>query len=156
MTNLMRKIADAMAKVDPQQVLAGLAESKPQPDETVVGTASDELLRLWGVVKQIGAEYEAFLRRILHVIADIDPKQMNAVALEERVRPLMSEDAEIQNRLKTTKQLFWGEVKADFPATLTTDVAIRRGGQIVTIEEHTHGAIIDVTGLMKMLGHTHR
>jgi len=158
MTNLMRKISDAMSKVDTKQVLAGLAESKLGRDEKVVGTASEELLQLWGVVEQAREELKQFARRGLHFLADADPSD-EMETLMKKTRPLMAESEEIRNREKAARQLFWASVKADFPETLMANVGIRKNGQIVTFEGDTVGAIIDVTeihGLMDLLGRLRR
>ncbi|OHA01557.1 MAG: hypothetical protein A3C12_00135 [Candidatus Sungbacteria bacterium RIFCSPHIGHO2_02_FULL_49_20] len=153
MTNLMRKILDAMSKVDTKQVLAGLAESKPGRDEKIVGAASEELIQLWGVVEQTHEELKQFARRGLHFLADADLSEMEALA--KKTRPLMAESEEIRNREKAVKQLFWASVRADFPkALLAANIGIRKNGQIVTFDEDAPAALINVTemrGLMDFL-----
>lgn len=148
MTSVMRQIAGAMAKVDPNQAKKKLAGFKPDRKMQVVGKASDELLRLWGVVAEQEEAIAAHVKRGLEMIASPEPTK-------EEKRAFLEMGEKIDDRLDLLRALFWASVQEDFPEVGRKTLGIVADGQIVCWKPDPEPGpsvqVIDLSGLMDLL-----
>ncbi|MBI2409523.1 hypothetical protein HYV30_00590 [Candidatus Kaiserbacteria bacterium] len=130
----IQQLNERMKQVDTRPLLEQLElGAKLQPHEHIVGKLSDEMLRLFGVVLAQGMEMISHMGRCADLF-DRLPEMESELEIEARIRPLMSEGAELSRRLQLTEDLFWASIIFEFPEAANRNRGIRAGGRVVVWE----------------------
>ncbi|GEM_PF-1885856 len=144
MLSLIQQLTTEMEKIDPNEVRKGLKD-KPAPHEHVIGKASDDLVKLYGVREEQYRLLRTHAVQGLRIFFDSSSaKGMEEKREVEKAQMFVDEGERMRRRSELLDQLFWTSVLEEFPETDHKDIGIRQEGQIVCWKEKSSRSSVQV------------
>lgn len=118
-------------------------EREIEEGQTVVGTASDDAKRLWGVLSLMMDEFEKLARQH-NKICNGDHRRLPENKREEH-DALMSQLKALQIKLDLTRDIFWVTLRLEHPELLSKScIGIGQNGQVYHEKSRPRAMGIDI------------